>query len=39
LRVQDGKQTKMPFNYKEAIKGRGTQQLIILKPGDTIVVP
>jgi polysaccharide biosynthesis/export protein len=39
LRVQDGKQTKMPFNYKDAIKGRGTQQNIVLKPGDTIVVP
>jgi polysaccharide export outer membrane protein len=40
LRVQDnGQQTKLPFNYKEAIKGRGTQQNIVLKPGDTIVVP
>jgi NAD(P)H-flavin reductase len=29
----------MPFNYKDAIKGRGTQQMITLKPGDTIVVP
>ncbi len=39
LRVIDGKQTKMPFNYKNAIKGRGIQQNISLKPGDTIVVP
>ena len=39
LRVQDGKQTKMPFNYKDAIKGRGDLQTITLKPGDTIVVP
>ena len=39
LRTQDGRQTKMPFNYKDAIKGRGTQQNIVLKPGDTIVVP
>ncbi|MGA9508882.1 MAG: polysaccharide biosynthesis/export family protein [Candidatus Sulfotelmatobacter sp.] len=39
LRVVDGKQTKMPFNYKNAIKGRGMQQNITLKPGDTIVVP
>jgi polysaccharide export outer membrane protein len=39
LRVQDGKQTKIPFNYKETIKGHGTQQNITLKPGDTIVVP
>ena len=39
LRVQGGKQTKIPFNYKDAIKGRGTQQNITLRPGDTIVVP
>lgn len=39
LRDQNGQQTKLPFNYKEAIKGRGTQQNIVLKPGDTIVVP
>ncbi|MCU1304251.1 MAG: polysaccharide export protein [Candidatus Sulfotelmatobacter sp.] len=40
LRMQDGgQQTKIPFNYKEAIKGRGVQQNIVLKPGDTIVVP
>lgn len=39
LRVQNGQQTKLPFNYREAIKGRGTQPNIILKPGDTIVVP
>lgn len=39
LRMQDGKQTKTQFNYKEAIKGRGDQQNIALKPGDTIVVP
>jgi len=39
LRVQDGQQTKIPFNYKDAIKGPGAQQDIVLKPGDTIVVP
>ena len=39
LRMQDGQQTKTKFNYKEAIKGRGDQQNIVLKPGDTIVVP
>src|SRR5579862_6750449 len=33
LRVIDGKQTKMPFNYKDAIKGRSMQQNITLKPG------
>ncbi|HZW79788.1 MAG TPA: polysaccharide biosynthesis/export family protein [Candidatus Deferrimicrobiaceae bacterium] len=39
LRVIDGKQTKLPFNYKNAIKGRGMQQNVALKPGDTLVVP
>jgi polysaccharide export outer membrane protein len=39
LHVENGQQIKIPFNYKEAIKGRGTQQNIVLKPGDTIVVP
>jgi len=39
LRRQDGQQIKTKFNYKDAIKGRGDQQNIVLKPGDTIVVP
>ena len=39
LRQQGNQQTKLPFNYKEAIKGRDQQQNIVLKPGDTIVVP
>lgn len=39
LRTVDGQQTKMRFNYKDAIKGRDPQQNIVLKPGDTIVVP
>jgi polysaccharide biosynthesis/export protein len=39
LRTENGQQVKMHFNYKDAIKGRGDQQNIVLKPGDTIVVP
>jgi len=39
LRVQNGEQTKIRFNYKDALKGKGTQQNIVLRPGDTIVVP
>jgi polysaccharide biosynthesis/export protein len=30
---------KIPFNYKEVVKGRHPEQNIPLKPGDTIVVP
>jgi polysaccharide export outer membrane protein len=33
-----GSQTKIPANYKEALKGNATYN-IVLKPGDTIVVP
>ena len=39
LRNIDGKQVKIPFNYKEVIKGLHPEQNIELKPGDTIVVP
>ena len=38
LRNEGGKQQKIPFNYKEALKGENSQD-ISLKPGDTIVVP
>jgi polysaccharide export outer membrane protein len=39
LRMENGKQTKFPFNYKSVIKGERIEQNILLKPGDTIVVP
>jgi polysaccharide biosynthesis/export protein len=39
LRTENGKQEKLPFNYKEVVKGNHTEQNIALKPGDTIVVP
>jgi polysaccharide export outer membrane protein len=39
LRRENGQQTKMRFNYKDAIRGRGDQENIVLRPGDTIVVP
>jgi polysaccharide biosynthesis/export protein len=39
LRIENGKQQKMPFNYKEVVKGNHPEQNIELKPGDTIVVP
>ena len=39
LRVENGKQNKLPFNYRDVVKGRNTEQNILLKPGDTIVVP
>lgn len=39
LRVENGKQNKLPFNYRDVVKGRNAEQNILLKPGDTIVVP
>ena len=39
LRMENGQQVKLPFNYKEVVKGRNPEQNIMLKPGDTVVVP
>jgi polysaccharide biosynthesis/export protein len=39
LRSQKGKQVKLPFNYKEVVKGNHQEQNIELQPGDTVVVP
>lgn len=39
LRMEDGKQVKHPFNYKDAISGKHPEQNIMLEGGDVIVVP
>ncbi|HXM61008.1 MAG TPA: polysaccharide biosynthesis/export family protein [Terriglobales bacterium] len=39
LRDENGRQQKIPVNYKRLVKGQAIDQNIILKPGDTIVVP
>jgi polysaccharide biosynthesis/export protein len=39
LRTENGRQVKLPFNYKEVVKGDHPEQNIRLRPGDTIVVP
>jgi polysaccharide biosynthesis/export protein len=39
LRNENGKQVKYPFNYKAVVSGKNTDQNIVLKAGDTIVVP
>jgi polysaccharide export outer membrane protein len=39
LRTENGRQVKLPFNYKEVVKGDHPEQNIKLRPGDTIVVP
>ena len=38
LRGPQGKQEKIPFNYKAALRGDANQNIALL-PGDTVVVP
>jgi polysaccharide export outer membrane protein len=38
LRIENGKQQKLPVNYRKLIKG-DIEQNYLLQPGDTIVVP
>jgi len=38
LRSESGPQQKIPVRYKEALKGNNEFN-VLLKPGDTIVVP
>ncbi len=35
----DGTQKRIPFNYKDVIKGKNPEQNIHLQAGDTVVVP
>src|SRR5215471_11260688 len=35
----DGSRTRLPFNYKDVIKGHSLLQNVELKPRDTVVVP
>jgi polysaccharide export outer membrane protein len=39
MRTENGRQTSLPFNYKEVSNGKNLAQNILLKPGDTVVVP
>jgi polysaccharide export outer membrane protein len=39
LRVENGKQVALRFNYEDVQKRKNLQQNILLKPGDTIIVP
>jgi polysaccharide export outer membrane protein len=39
LRTKDGKQEKLPFNYKEVMNGKKPEQNVLLQSGDVIVVP
>lgn len=39
LRTENGRQVKLPFNYKDVVKGNHPEQNVMLKAGDTVVVP
>ncbi|MBZ5613978.1 MAG: polysaccharide export protein [Acidobacteriia bacterium] len=39
LRTENGKQRKLPVNYRQLVKGEQIDQNYLLQPGDTIVVP
>ncbi|MBZ5526383.1 MAG: polysaccharide biosynthesis/export family protein [Acidobacteriia bacterium] len=39
VRMENGKQIIIPFNYKDAVSGKHPEGNVLLKPGDTIVVP
>ena len=39
MRSENGKQKRLPFNYKDIIDGKNLEQNVELKPGDTVVVP
>jgi polysaccharide export outer membrane protein len=39
IRTENGRQISLRFNYDQVKKGKNLQQNILLKPGDTVVVP
>jgi polysaccharide export outer membrane protein len=39
LRTENGRQQKLPVNYRKLVKGEQIEQNYLLQPGDTIVVP
>jgi len=39
IREQNGKQEKLPFNYKEVLDRKRPEQNVDLRPGDTVIVP
>ncbi len=39
LRRENGKEVQLPFQYSAVIRGEHSEQNIVLRPGDTVVVP
>lgn len=38
-RVDNGRTVVMPFNYADILRGKSFEQNIVLRPGDTVIVP
>jgi protein involved in polysaccharide export with SLBB domain len=39
LRTEAGRQSAIQFNYKDVVNRKKLTQNILLKPGDTVIVP
>jgi len=39
VRKEEGSERRFKFNYNDVVKGKKTEQNILLKPGDTVIVP
>jgi polysaccharide biosynthesis/export protein len=39
MRLENGKSKSYPFNYRDVAKGKKAEQNLVLRPGDTVVVP
>lgn len=39
VRSENGREIRLPFNYKDVIKGKNPEQNLVLRPGDTVIVP
>lgn len=39
LRMVDGHEQKLPFNYKQVLKGATPRHVFLLQSGDTVIVP
>jgi polysaccharide export outer membrane protein len=38
IRTENGRETRLKFNYNDAVKGKNPKQNIMLRPGDQVVV-
>jgi polysaccharide export outer membrane protein len=39
VRTENGRAVSHRFNYRDVAQGKSLQQNLVLKPGDTVIVP